>query len=113
MCKYLHLRFTKDIDSTDVAACGGATVAYETSPIAPDGTITVGWALAKCCEQDNYRKAVGRIKASGRLKSERYLQILTVPATEEKNIPVILRQLVVAERERYMPGIGRYIASNL
>lgn len=62
---FLHLRNitpTGEIDSR-----GGITVAFrETSP----GTIE--FASAYCSPVDNFSKAYGRIKATGRLNSDRF-----------------------------------------
>lgn len=61
MIKYRHYRVKAGTDN--VNSRGGATLAYTDNG---DGTV-VG-ALAYCNPKDNYCKAYGRAKSSGRLK---------------------------------------------
>lgn len=49
---------------------GGITVAYMM-----DQPGTVVYAVARCHPRDNYNKRQGRAKASGRLMSQRYVNV--------------------------------------
>jgi len=73
--KYIHCRNFKK-DGTMIPQ-GGMTVAYTLD----DKFKVVGMAVAKCHSKDMYNKQVGRMKASGRLLSDKYYQ--DVPESDE------------------------------
>lgn len=65
MLKYAHLRTMSPLG---VSGLGGATVACEVSP---EGFVLKA-AASICNPRDNFSRKVGRIKATGRLKSPRW-----------------------------------------
>lgn len=67
-----------------VESRSGATIAYVTNE---DGTIS--WAAAFCHPRDNYCKRMGRVKASGHLKSPAYAE-----TTDEKMTPEEFRAYI-------------------
>ena len=64
--KFHHVRITDK--QNRISPNGGACVAYQVNP----NTGLVEYATARCNPHDNYNKAYGRAKASGRLKSQQY-----------------------------------------
>ena len=66
--KFLHIR--KYDNDGQMRSHGGRTVAYQ---VDTQG-IVWGYAEAKCHDNDNFVKEQGRVKAAGRLFSERYLK---------------------------------------
>ena len=74
--KFIHCRNINP-DGT-INPHGGLTIAYN---INKDFKV-VGWAAAKCNFKDTYNKQIGRMKAAGRLLSNKYY--LTVAETDEK-----------------------------
>ena len=67
--KYLHLRKIDPVAPTiTVLPNGGMTVAY----IVDDNKMVSGFAMAKCHSNDTYNKYYGRVKSTGRLKSQKY-----------------------------------------
>jgi len=96
--KYLHYRnfdgevctkSNKQIPSPRL----GATVAYMTGPT---GT---NFAIAYCGPHDNYNKALGRAKSSGRLLSERYAQ--ATDDTDPKKFIAYMDAVMAEERESW------------
>lgn len=63
---YIHQRFV--IDGV-VSNRGGITIAFRELD-----TGEIEYALARCSPNDNFSKAMGRVKAEGRLKSDSYRQ---------------------------------------
>jgi hypothetical protein len=63
--KFIHLRDTQD---GKVQGKGGITVAFETD----DAGYVLRSAAAICHPRDNFNRFLGRTKAAGRLKSERW-----------------------------------------
>ena len=63
--KFLHLR--RKINNT-IQSTGGMTIAY----IIDDDYHVIGFAPARCHINDTYNKKQGRVKAEGRLKSDKY-----------------------------------------
>ena len=74
--KFIHCRHTNKDGS--VNPHGGMTIAY----VINNTFKVVGWAAAKCNLKDNYNKHVGRMKAAGRMLSNKYYQ--ECPEIEEK-----------------------------
>lgn len=66
--KFLHIR--KLDNEENIHSHGGRTIAYQ---VDTQG-IVWGYAEARCNETDNFVKSQGRVKAQGRLYSERYLK---------------------------------------
>lgn len=64
--KFVHCRNINK-DGT-INPNGGLTIAYNIN----SEFKVVGWAAAKCHTNDNYNKKLGRMKASGRLLSNKY-----------------------------------------
>lgn len=64
MCKFAHIR--PRVDGV-IPPCGGVTVAYEDI-----GNGVYLYTLAKCAPHDNFQKRLGRVKAKGRMNSEKY-----------------------------------------
>jgi hypothetical protein len=71
--KYFHKRH-KD-EANRILSRGGVTTAY----ILDDNNVVVGYAQAMCHKHDNFSKQQGRVKAEGRLKSQRYFHQVTMP----------------------------------
>jgi hypothetical protein len=71
---FLHVRNTKD---QAIDPRGGITYAYrEVSPT------TIEYAVARCSKLDNFVKAYGRTKASGRLASNTYRRVFQGTAAQ-------------------------------
>ncbi|HEY9815114.1 MAG TPA: hypothetical protein V6D20_04810 [Candidatus Obscuribacterales bacterium] len=90
----IHLRPERN---GQVAPNGGATVAIELLD-----KFHVRYAVAKCHPKDNFIKRVGRDKASGRLKSEKFSHSLELFAPVERTqdalgelMPIIESELLV------------------
>lgn len=66
MIKFHHRRLLDPVYNT-ISGKGGATIAYEVM-----GN-NIQYAVARCHTNDNFNKAQGRIKAAGRMNSNRYL----------------------------------------
>lgn len=66
--KFIHLRFADS--SGNILAGGGTTVAYRKTDAG------VEYGISKCHPNDNYVKALGRIKANGRLTSTKFRRVL-------------------------------------
>ena len=77
MTKIAHIRLKKT-DNT-INSNGGVTVAYEKL-----ANNVYKYALAFCHPHDNFSKKQGRAKATGRLKSQRFLQMEA--ATSDANL---------------------------
>lgn len=73
--RFLHYRSFNEDGS--VNSRSGATIAYVSNV---DGTVT--WAGAFCHPKDNYNKRMGRVKASGHLKSPKYATTTEVAMTD-------------------------------
>lgn len=80
--KFIHVR---RYEGDSISSKGGRTIAYYT-PLLKDSFI---YAVAKCHEQDNFNKKVGRNKAAGRLKSKDQWEIDSESGTEEEFIQKI------------------------
>lgn len=74
--RFIHCRNLNEDGSINPK--GGMTVAYN---INKEGLV-VGWAAASCHIRDTYNKLIGRMKASGRLLSDKYYK--ECPEIEEK-----------------------------
>lgn len=74
--KFIHCRY-HNTDGT-VKPHGGLTIAY----VVDAKFAVVGYAAARCNTKDMYNKQVGRMKAAGRLLSDKWYQ--DVPETDEK-----------------------------
>lgn len=64
--EFIHLRNVDTVDGS-VYPLGGTTVAYRTSSAG-----VTEYAIARCRDNENYVKALGRTKAAGRLESPAY-----------------------------------------
>lgn len=82
MIKFLHFREYTAVNlfREEVSANGGCTVAYTVS----DDNTSVHYAKSVCHYSDNYNKRLGRIKAQGKLLSEKLSQ--QFKGTEEEFI---------------------------
>lgn len=81
--KYVHCR---NIDNDGkILGKGGLTAAY----ILDKDNKVVGYACAKCHENDNYNKYLGRAKATGRLRSGMFYEHCSEPMDELKFIAQI------------------------
>lgn len=74
--KFVHCRHLNDDGS--IRPHGGMTIAYNLNAQHK----VVGWAAAKCHSKDMFVKALGRMKAAGRLLSAAYYQ--ECPEIDEK-----------------------------
>lgn len=99
--KFLHFRW-KDGEAVDPR--GGYTVAYK---IVEDSNTTprIDYAVAKCCQTDNYNKHVGRAKAAGRLDSDKQKFSIRVPIDEIDSVEDILRQFIIKEAESHYDNV--------
>ena len=61
---YIHQRLVRD---GQILNNGGTTIAFREL-----GDNQIEYALAHCSPKDNFSKALGRIKAEGRLNSPKY-----------------------------------------
>lgn len=66
--KFIHCRSVNDDNS--IKPNGGLTIAY----VVNAAFKVVGWAAARCNPLDTYNKQIGRMKASGRLLSDKWYQ---------------------------------------
>lgn len=83
MIKYIHVR---DLDVNDrPLPTGGITVAYDSQ----FGVKDVMYAYARCSPKDHYKRKQGAVKATGRMKSPRYVHTFTL----EGNDPVVVQVL--------------------
>lgn len=64
---FIHLRTKNNFDNT-TSCKGGVTIAFE---YYTNTKVVVKAAIARCHENDNYNKRLGRIKSRGRLNSPR------------------------------------------
>lgn len=85
--KYLHFRHVQPDVIKDghykvgeVLPTGGMCVAYQLD----DKYQVLGFAISRCHKHDNYVKQQGRVKATGRLASEKYF--VQVALTEQEFI---------------------------
>jgi hypothetical protein len=74
--KYIHQRVYLE---GHLQSHGGTTTAYQ---VDDDGYVYAS-AKAHCHPNDNYNKAQGRAKATGRLQSAHYANYYTPPITED------------------------------
>lgn len=80
--KFLHYRRWEEVVvgervGMSPTARQGATVAYMVGPTGSN------YAIAYCGPHDNYSKALGRAKSSGRLLSERYAEANNIKDPKE------------------------------
>ena len=66
--RYMHFRVLDE--SGEPLPRGGATAAYTLTPESK-GRVRVRCAFAACSLVDDYRKRIGRVKARGRLRSDK------------------------------------------
>ncbi len=64
--KFIHVRFRQQ---DTISPKGGCTIAYTVN-----GN-SLNYAWAECCESDIFSRKMGRIKAAGRLKSEKLSKV--------------------------------------
>ena len=99
--KFIHLR---RIINNEVAPHGGMTIAY----LIDDNFNVIGFAPAKCHKHDNYSRKQGRVKAEGRLKSNRYF--VQLPPTEEKKFLAKATEMYAGickeDARRFVTGFG-------
>jgi len=89
---------------------GGVTIAYELED-APGGHTTVWYAFAECNELDNFCRKIGRDKAAGRLRSDRYRMLLVMDkaAPRYHEIREALREAYIEYKVLYNPEITNYL----
>ena len=63
--KFIHLR-RRNIEDGSISNSGGVTVAFR------EVGANIEYAIARCSPYDNFSKKLGRIKAEGRLESDKY-----------------------------------------
>lgn len=82
---FVHLRYpTKEMHldgsfTCGVSPCGGMTVAYKFLLDEHFNRNRIAVAFSKCDKRDHFNKRVGRIKAAGRLESEKFCRIVPAP----------------------------------
>jgi len=74
--RFAHIRIIAPDGHID--SKGGLTIAYE-----QQGN-TINYAIARCHERDNFVKSQGRVKAAGRLLSDKHRQSTTLDITSFK-----------------------------
>ncbi len=85
------VRHFREVDGNgDIKAKGGATVGIVESDF------DLKWGLSTCCEQDNFTKHLGYVKAIGRAKSK---QALVTPKLSRGKIDRVLNYV-----EHYIPS---------
>lgn len=102
--KYIHLRAhnVASANPNDIEATGGVTIAYITIP----AENKVFWSVARCHPKDNFNKALGRIKALGRLKQSD-VNFVTYSSDIPQNKDVVnhLKEMVYFELESRNPDV--------
>lgn len=97
--RYIHLRdYTSSEETPD--ARGGATIAYRTA-----GDVT-HYAISECHPKDNFNKAIGRIKAEGKLSSSRLCKSLETTGNRNIEICYLLRGLYYQEKCKAWPAVN-------
>lgn len=87
--KFLHFRYREK--DGNIFARGGRTIAFQETP---DG---VKYAVALCHLNDNFVKAMGRIKAGGRLNSP--TQSGVFPGTEDDFLNAINSDIQIVNKK--------------
>ena len=87
--KYIHLRRyfpatingeTGELKDATLNSKGGKTIAF----VVDDDYQVLGYASASCHANDVYNKKVGRVKATGRLKSQNYFKGCKANVSEQE-----------------------------
>lgn len=87
--KFIHLR--NHTTEGQVLPKGGATIGYWRE----DDLVL--YTTSKCCENDHFNKAVGRLKCEKKALSERRIQALRVPANATNRM--VCAQLIEHHKE--------------
>lgn len=76
MIKFMHIR---PLHHGQPETKGGMTIAYENM-----GDNTYQYAISFCHPKDNFCKRTGRVKAAGRMQSQRHVRYLSeIPSDKE------------------------------
>lgn len=100
--KFIHLR---DYRNGHISSNGGATIAFRLHGLddqSPPNTLE--WAFSECHWRDNFCRKLGRVKAEGKLNSEKHRQVFTGDVSQ-LNLQDFLRDNYYAYKSQWVYNI--------